>query len=74
MLLAIFRSICQNYHGKMLKTSHIYIRNVPRFCCRFIDGIFFLWNGTESELIEFIGNFQKKTPLENWNSHIPKPA
>ena len=29
---------------------------------RFIDDIFFLWNGTESELIKFIDNLNQKHP------------
>ena len=37
-----------------------YVRNISTFCCRFIGDIFFVWYGTESELIEFIGNRHKK--------------
>ena len=39
-----------------------YLRNFSTFYCRFIDDIFFLWNGTEFELIKFIDNLNQKHP------------
>ena len=39
-----------------------YFRNISTFYCRFMDDIFFLWNGTESELIDFLGNLNKNFP------------
>ena len=49
--------------GKFEKL-HIYRypNNFLTFYCRFIDDIFFLWNGTESELIQFIDNLNQKHP------------
>ena len=45
------------FMGKFQKL-HIfpYLRNFSTFYCRFIDDIFFLWNGTESGIIKFINN------------------
>ena len=37
------------------------LKNFSKFYCRFIDDMFFLWNGTESELIKSIYNLNKKT-------------
>ena len=47
-----------------LEKLHIcfYIRNISTLYCRFICDIFFIWNGAESELIEFLGNLNKKHP------------
>ena len=39
-----------------------YFRKFSIFYCRFIDDIFFLWNGTESELIKFIHGLNQKHP------------
>ena len=39
-----------------------YLRNFSTFYCRLIDNIFFLWNGTKSELIKFIDNLNQKHP------------
>ena len=39
-----------------------YLRNFSTFYCRFIGDIFFLWNGTEFELIKFIDNLNQKHP------------
>ena len=39
-----------------------YPNNFLTFYCRFIDDIFFLWNGTESALIQFIDNLNQKHP------------
>ena len=39
-----------------------YLRNFSTFYCRFIDDIFFLWNGTESELIKFIDIINQNYP------------
>ena len=52
--------IYQHFHGKIWKL-HIYpyIRNISTFYCR-LDEIVSRWNGTEFELIEFIGNLNKK--------------
>ena len=36
------------------------LRNFSTFYCRFIDDIFFLWNGTEAEVIKIIHNLNKK--------------
>ena len=36
------------------------LRNFSTFYCRFIDDIFFLWNGTDAELIKIIDNLNKK--------------
>ena len=46
------------FMGKFEKT-HIYESNwweYLRFFCRFIDDLFFIWTGTESNLIEFINH------------------
>ena len=47
--------------GKVEK-MHIYpyLRVLSTFYCRFMDNIIFLWNGTESEVIKLIDNFNKK--------------
>ena len=52
------------FMGKFEK-PHIYsyIRNIWAFHCRFIDNIFFLWNGKESELIEFKGSLNIKQTI-----------
>ena len=49
--------------GKLEKL-HIYpyLRIFSIFYCRFIDDLFFVWNGTESELIKFIHNLNQKHP------------
>ena len=39
-----------------------YLRNFLTFYSRFIDNIFFLWNGTDFELITFIDNLTLKHP------------
>ena len=39
-----------------------YPKNFSTFFCGFIDDIFFLWNGTESERVKFIDNLNKKYP------------
>ena len=39
-----------------------YLRNFSVFYSQFIDDIFFLWNGTEFELIKFIDNLNQKHP------------
>ena len=51
------------FMGKYEKL-HIYpyLRNFSTFYCRFIDDIFFLWNGTESGLIKFIDNLNQEHP------------
>ena len=51
------------FMGKFEKL-HIYpyLRNFSTFYCRFIDDIFSIWNGTESELIKFIDNLNQKHP------------
>ena len=36
-----------------------YLRNFSTLYCRFIDDIFFLWNGTECELMKFIHNLNQ---------------
>ena len=41
--------------GKLEKLHiYSYAKNFSTFYCRFIGDIFFLWNGTKSELIKFI--------------------
>ena len=42
--------------------ENFYLRNFSTFYCRYIDDIFFLWNGTESELIKFIASPDQKHP------------
>ena len=51
------------FMGKF-ERPHIYpyLRNFSKFYCRFIDDIFFLWNGTESELIKFIDIINQNYP------------
>ena len=46
---------CANIFMGQFEKLHIYpyFRNFSLFYCRFIDDIFFLWNGTESELIKY---------------------
>ena len=50
----------KRFLGKF-KKLHIY-PNFSRFYCRFIHDVFFLWNGTESELIKFIPHLNQKHP------------
>ena len=55
--------VCKHFHGKIWKTAHLpCLRNFSTFYCRFIDDVFFLWNGTESELIKFTHNLNQKHP------------
>ena len=43
------------FMGKLEKLHiYSYAKNFSTFYCRFIGDIFFLWNGTKSELIKFI--------------------
>ena len=53
-----------NISMRKFEKLHIYRypNNFLTFYCRFIDDIFFLWNGTESELIQFIDNLNQKHP------------
>ena len=48
------------FMGKFEKLHIYYLRNFSAFYCWFIDNIFFLWNGRESELITFIHNLNQK--------------
>ena len=52
----------QIFSRKNLRKLYIYpyLTNFSTFYCRFIEDIFFLWNGTESELIKFIDNLKIK--------------
>ena len=50
------------FMGKFERLHIYYLRNFSTFYCRFIDNIFFLWNGRESELITFIHNLNQKHP------------
>ena len=40
-----------------------YLRNFSTFYCQFIDDIFFLWNETESKLINFTDDLNQKHPI-----------
>ena len=51
-----------------------YLRNLSTVCCQFMDDVFLLWNGTESELIKFIDNPNKKHPKKSLNLLTPEPA
>ena len=48
------------FMGKFEKLHIYYHRNFSAFYCRFVDNIFSLWNGRESELITFIHNLNQK--------------
>ena len=51
------------FMGKFEKLRvYPYFRNFSTFYYWFIDDIFFLWNGTESELIKSIHNLNQKHP------------
>ena len=54
---------CANIFMGQFEKLHIYpyFRNFSLFYCRFIDDIFFLWNGTESELIKYSLNQKHPT-------------
>ena len=72
------RSICapvdaNNFMRKYEKLRiYSYIRNISTFYCGFMDYIFFLWNGTKSELKEFIANLNKKHPFIKLEFTHPK--
>ena len=53
-----------NIFMEKFEKLHIYtcLRNFSTFYCRFMDNIFFLWNGTESGLIKFIDNLNQNHP------------
>ena len=59
-------TICEPAYANVciekIEKLHIYpyLRFFSTFYCRFIDKIFFLWNGIESELIKFIDNLNQK--------------
>ena len=53
-------SVCKGKFEKLQVCSCL--RNFLTFYCRFIDDIFFLWNGTESELIKFTDNLKQNHP------------
>ena len=63
---AQFTHLCrQTFSWENMKncTIYPYLRNFSTFYCQFIDDIFFLWNGTESELIKFIDYLHQKHPI-----------
>ena len=53
----------QTFSWENLKNTYPYLKIFSTLYCWFIDGIFFLWNGTETELIKFIDNLNQKHPL-----------
>ena len=61
-------TICTPAYAKILVGKfeklhiHAYLGNFSTFYYRLIYDIFLLWNGTESELIKFIANLNRKHP------------
>ena len=62
-----YASAYANIFIEKFRKLHIfsYLRNFSTFYCRFLDDIFFLWNGTESELIKFIYLSQKHPTIKS---------
>ena len=57
----IYAPAYANNFMEKFEKLHIYpyLRNFSTLYCRFIDDIFFLWNGTECELMKFIHNLNQ---------------
>ena len=62
------------FMGKFERLHIYYLRNFSTFYCRFIDNIFFLWNGRESELITFLDTKVYKNENQTLCTTIRKPS
>ena len=63
------------FKGKFEKTCiYPYINSFSKFCCQFIDDIFFLWNGTVVQLQEFIRKLSNCHPAIKFNFKYSKTS
>ena len=62
--------------GKFEKKPYIYpyINLFSNFYCRFIDDIFFLWNGTATQLQEFIKKLNNRHPTITFDFKFSKTS
>ena len=44
------------------------------FYCQFIDDIFLLWNGSETQLLDFITRLNSRHPTIKFDLNIQNPA
>ena len=61
------------FMGKFEKTYiYSYINLLSKFCCRFIDDMYFLCNGTVIQLQEFIKKLNNRHPTIKFNFKFSK--
>ena len=60
--------IMQIFSRENLKeTSHIHYVHFSNFYCQFINDIFLLWNGSKTQLVDFITRLNSRHPTIKFN-------
>ena len=69
------RNYANIFMGKLEKTyTYPYINQFSNFYCRFIDDIFFIWNGTVIQLQEFIKKLNNRHPTIKFDFKLSKTS
>ena len=67
--------LCKYFMGKLEK-HFIYtcVQTFSIFYCRITDDIFLLWNGRETQLLDFITRLNYRKPAIKFDLNIQNPA
>ena len=62
------------YVTKIMLFMYTCLQTFSNFCCRFIDDIFLCWNGSETQLLEFITRLNSRHPTIKFDFKYSKSS
>ena len=62
------------YVTKIMLFMYPCLQTFSNFCCRFIDDIFLCWNGSETQLLEFITRLNSRHPTIKFDFKYSKSS